>query len=54
MTRRSLPIAGLLIASFAGASCGGDSSTGNPDVLWLAPLNGEVDVQLVGSQPPNY
>lgn len=35
------------------AACGGGGES-NPKTLWLAPDNSELEVKLVGSEPPPY
>ena len=39
----------LLLLPFALGAC--PSSEANPPELWLAPKNGEIDVQLVDHEP---
>ncbi|HET9620028.1 MAG TPA: hypothetical protein VFP84_01585 [Kofleriaceae bacterium] len=51
----SLTISCLSIAALA--ACGGDDGGGattNPKTLWLAPDGSELEVKLVGSEPPPY
>jgi hypothetical protein len=44
----------ILPVALALASCGGGGPAGNPSELWLAPTNGEMDVELIDHQPPDF
>lgn len=46
----------LLLGLLAAPGCSGDDgASGNPKVLWLAPLNrSETQVKLTDTEPPPY
>jgi ABC-type glycerol-3-phosphate transport system substrate-binding protein len=61
MKTTSLTITMSSLSVLALAACGGGSSHGvdagpttNPKTLWLAPDGSELQVKLVGSEPPPY
>jgi hypothetical protein len=45
----------VLLASALAVACGpGDKATKNPPVLYMAPLDSELDVQLIDHDPPPF